>query len=434
MSTICDLDPKACESRDGTQVCVGHALTLSPFIDDCDLLVSPNESYGMNYLMKLLSSDVPSMVSSFETVWAENIEAHATVICILKTNMKTYIWYYNPWGYVGDRDYCTRRRREYKSKEENQGRMREIKADVEKKTKSVVSRERGPHLIHEYITYCLEMAKRKFRENGVHGDFVVDDAISDWIMGAIGNLNGALKDRSADHIMGALEAFRKSFGAYNNHVTIIHPFVSMSHIGPQHLFPNERITSFEKHFEKNSVTGACLTWSDIYAKRAKSLLEGRTLSHGEIMKIISRDLRENELVGESSARDLLGKLRFSRSNESIKQLLLGIFDSIPEEYELPPIGNGHSLPYHKSVIHAFDKFIQDDNPAEDIGYHRELSNTFLLKIVDIGEPIHKDIDIENLVNKIVFENRNSRIIVNLVMLLIMCKHSDYFRSVSARGG
>jgi hypothetical protein len=426
---------------DSPEVCVGQVIAQA-YGEHMRFRLSPGftpiNTFG--YFMKFIKNDTPGLLNhNVISVAANNVNEHATRLFIFKTETKTYIWYYNTWGYKSDISETAKEVEEFDDKYKNNDwwkNINNIKIDELDKIHKVWPDEkriqnRNPVVDKQvtsedrilYSTKLLLSYVKKYSKN-TYAD------LTNWIEEESDN-DFKCRKTPSEHIISVLYLLKQFFK--KDHITVIGLCSSMPRIGPQNVHKDGCRHELTSYARKRDGLGSCAVWDEIYTLHVNFLLN-RALrersDHGQILDLIKNTLRHNDLFGEKHARNLVGKIVFSTTyREKMRNTLLEIFDIIPERKS---IIEKH---YYNNVKFMFTFSLDEIDEYDDKDKYIQIVIRFLETIgggtMGTKSPTKEEsIKYSELVDTYLDDkhteegHEDSKFIdlINFIMLMVSCKH------------
>lgn len=430
---------------DSPEICVGQAMAHSSGDHMRNRLTPgfrPRSTFG--YFMNFIKNDTPGLVKeNIISIAANNVDRHATRLFIFKTTTKTYIWYYNPWGYDADLLYTVEASKKFEEKYKDEQWFKEIDEIKIDELNKIHKTWTIGNLItpEERVTYSTKLFLSYIKKYAMH----LYSYLIFWMNKASNvsdDKNGTCGNISDEHIMSIIFLLKVFFK--QDHIEVINLCNSMTSSGPQTLYSDgcrHQLTSYARNHKSNTL-GSCVIWEEIYTLHAYFLLKIALKKEDDeqIMNAITNTLRHNHLLGEQHARNLLGKVVFATTpRETVKNVLLGIFNVIPEKKDILD-ENISLIQYYSLVKNRFDfamarieehaKYKESYDREEYIEEYIEIVNTFLKEVAG-GESMEDMLRYSKLVidyTKDKFsdeefdETGKFKKLLNFIMLMISCKH------------
>lgn len=390
---------------DKSEVCVGHALSLTTGASMGARLTGPHQASHrgiFRYMDIFTSRDTPGrgdlMILDFGE---ENIPEHATSLFILKTDTSTFIWYNNPWGYRDDNKLSLRQLKEFERDREERGLYPKLE------------------LRYRRIHHSKALMKQ------TDADSAAKAAYTEWARSGeeYSREEGMI---SPVHVVSAIQ--RLKLKHRKEHIVVIHPSVSMNEVGPQSLYDDGVKSSHHGVISCIRDKGGCVVWNELYATYAMVLVrnarkEGGDVSPGALMDIM-RELRDGVLMGEKDAKETLGKFTFALTPSGwLKQYLVALFPMIPYEFLIV-----NKSEYYSNVRKVYEKGWK--TAENDNGPGTVLN---LLRAMTLGLAPGMDSLIARELRHYEYDRYKHsfkvREILNMTMLLLACKHGEYFRNL-----
>lgn len=437
---------------DSPEVCVGQAISLT-LGEHMRLRLSPGftPSSTLGYFMKFIQNDTPGLVQeNIISVMANNMYGHATRLFIFKNTSRTYIWYYNPWGYSADVTQTVHQSLSFdeRFKDEQWWKdIKEIQIDELNKVHHAwpgVSRNEEDREIdfsqqitpEDRLLYSTKRFLSYVKKYATH----IHSSLDQWVEQGTDmddDTNQVCERIPHEHILSILVLLKTFFG--KDHITIINPCNSMPSIGPQELY-NDGCTNELTNFAREmNVLGSCVVWEEIYALHVHFLLNialHKKVNHETILYTINNTLRYNDLLGEKHARNVIGKVVYSTTpHKKMAEILLQIFNIIPGKKDMDDHGHYYDN-VKKMFAWALEKMENSKNRdefqnitkifLEEVTRARTQKNT-IKQISDLIDAYSKDKKTEPLHQIDKFLN-----MVNYIMIMTACKHDVNHKKINKK--
>ena len=346
------------DATDG-DVCLGHAfatlmgqsimgnnhdiVNLTIYPDDLDTRVL---TYAKMVAIFSEKTPIPAGTSFFS---GENISAHGTLICFYKnTEGKVFVWYYNPWGIVLEKDKMRLR-------------TLHISSDAEKEVKTNYSGKYDKDLKEVFIIdYADKLSLRDlYAKHKEHQQEVVYLYMLQKMKHLLPDLQKEVErsiwdsDNTLTETLRMMNLFFKP-----NDVTVMPMEFSNAHYGVQRKYsdgietqpypvPKNTRACLEKTVQTNFGLGSCAIWVILYSKIVYTVLNG-VEEKAMIIEVIRTFMPNVQLMGEDGVRVLLAKIVM------INGVGPGIFETMRKFFELLPDKGEQGDDYFKIVMDNFD--------------------------------------------------------------------------------
>ena len=378
------------------EICVGHAIG---YINGESVLKkgdgfdgTKNYKYSEAVLDGIMDIDF-SVGSYFKTFQAKNIEGHATLICVLVHEGRALAWYYNPWGMEADLDL---------HEKEEYDKIREISPYTEK---------------------ALYFFPRK---------------LSTWAKGL-----------PKSHIMYTLKSMQE-LSRYS--IEVINPIDSLVDYGPQDHRDGVENVEWIKNMKEtmkscDKEVGSCAVWTVMYSTLMKEIVSG-LLAENKPIDHINRIITPNMKKGIISLLNPMESIGIVTYAETIyteeKELLLTIFELLPEVYDILSDPGSMESTYHRRLRNSHKRTSLQMRPSLHKGYiTRNKQHTYASEVIgplllDFLENVilgnHDDVihDIVRIfTNKISLkplseQDSDTVDFLNQIMTIVYCKTSREF--------
>ncbi len=421
---------------DGSDVCVGHTISL---VDgetlNYILSSSLTKKSPLKFLMEFVKTDLPGKPIPIElthtreqltedlthedkysgSIFVRNINGHSTRIHIVKTFTKTYIWYHNPWGFESDFSHINEAAEEIENNyiDEPGYDLLGTASDFYDYNLNIDDRQKEFLLYGKNLVLFHSINYEKYKKEMEEWESWMD--ITDAQFAGIPEF----------HIMSTLSLLKSV--NHKNHIEIIHPYHSMLRHGPQSLYTCQGVGKLNRFINKNIEVGACIVWDELYTIHSNHLLNQSVLKNTvdiDLPIIVTQKLLVDPLLGEKDERRLLGKLMFLLSPDiRLKTVLSLMFSLIPKENEILDKNE-----YYSNLNSAFDWIKNSSEPDVEMD-DDHLRRFLLLAINSNGRNKHIN-EIEEIMIRMSFieiPSNNPTYVLDMIMILISCKHSEYFK-------
>ena len=419
---------------DGSDVCVGHTIALVDGETMNYILSSTlTKESPLTFILNFIQSDLPGVPipeplthtrsqlpqsgKNTGSILVRNINGHSTRIHIVKTVTKTYIWYHNPWGYDSDFSHLNGQYEKVTNTYENEPWFKNLgtSSEIDIEVHSIILDDKEA----EFMVHGKNAIDFYSKNNLQYKDEL--KAWEDW--GEMTHKDGIyIPDL---HIMSIL-ALLKSIH-HKNHIEIVHPGHSMMRRGPQVMFTCTGAGKLNRFISKNIETGACVVWDELYTIHSNHLVGQSILSNTvdiDLPEIVTQRLLVDPLMGEKNERRLLGKLVFLLSPDlKMKTLLSLVFSLIPKEDELPDKNM-----YYSILSCLFDEIKLSVETYPEV--REDDLRRFISIVIGANEEKKYINEIEEILIRMSFieiPEENLTFLLDMIMILISCKHSEYFK-------
>lgn len=374
------------EETPDSDVCFGHALSTSrgmrifrknDTIEGCDgssairsywtMLRKFNETYNSLHMNFREASSGTSYTS------ANTITGHTTLFCTFRhpRHKKTFLWYYNPWGYRGESRYYSYRFRETVEGVDG-GNLRarnEYGKYGEKVTKRLLPTGRVSLRAAKEITRMEVVDAMRMRDYAEDAPEMLDSITWNYIFNKILYTSPAYVEKEFNEIMA--RDFKNKQGIQMEVLVLLKIVYNRSDI---HIIPNDLSmpfvgvqSQFGDGFENSSVfskkvqVGACSIWSFLYSRVTEHVLSSVT-SEAEALDVITNHLPNIFLMGEKDVKHLLGKIVL------IHGIGAGIYGTLRKIYSILPHKNEdeeENRRYREMVCKRYDEALKKMYPRGD---------------------------------------------------------------------
>lgn len=425
---------------DGSDVCVGHAMSLVDG-DTMNYILSSSltKNSPLKFLMDFIQTDTPgepipvsmthtrTQIQSEGTpndrlsgsIFVKNINGHSTRIHIVKTFSKTYIWYHNPWGFEQDFSRITESSEELNTTRGNEPWFHLMGSSPDFYDYGVTIDD-DPE--DEFLLYGKNVTEFYGKDTI---SVLYKDELTAWENWTeMTHQHGVYIPEF--HIMSVLSLLKNV--NHKHHIEIIHPYHSMLRHGPQTLFACQGIGKLNRFIRTNVDVGSCVVWDELYTIHANHLLGKSILNNtvdNDLPVIVTQKLLVDPLLGEKDERRLIGKLVFLLSpDRQLKTMLSLMFSLIPKEDDVVD-----KKEYYSKLGSGFDWIKSSVVPGTEIA--DEYIRRFILLAVDQSGVENKYFnEVEEIMIRMSFikiPDDTPTYLLDMIMILISCKHSEYFK-------
>lgn len=453
-------------------ICVNHALSQSNSSrhPECIAALTHVETKSTSYLWDVLRDYLkkPTEDSGIEIKYIGNIRNHFTCVCSFVKDLKRYVWYYNPWGFIGDLKSNLTSSRGAKT-----GMEKIFAQDVENMTAYVKGINENPSdILTSSYGWEEEGEKERYCANAKRLEFImenlpvgerrdIEEKIKVWShldkvpLGERNKIKSVFPGWTPygpekDHPMLVLYTAKLLTKA--DHLEVIHPQNSMVLEGAQRKY-NDGFQPETKQCLKDMKlfnVGACVIWTILYMRRADSIISDLLRSRRSISGIldtIKGRLAHDHLDGGSthkSARMALAKYMDSvEYNDDFKRILHAFYTLIPIHGEYPVSSRSSkrkSVPgkitteWHREVFGNFNKAMKKVNEIDSGFYSTEYISFGYVEVfnaVALRDGIVSPEDSETI-RKVTVDVENSKLhtfehvesFVTMATMIIFCKHQE----------
>ena len=365
------------------EICVGHAIG---YINGISVLKEGKDGYDseidhinvQEILDMILSIDL-SEGSYFKTFAADNISVHATIICLLVHEGRGLAWYFNPWGLDADLEY-----------------------HVDRKVKSPDTK----YAIENYEQY-----------------------MNDWSQGL-----------PISHVMYTLKSMTKIRGI--DRLEIINPLYSLPDVGPQ-VTDGIVDVKWIRKVERTMAScgrggGSCAVWTVMYKTLVGQIIsdlleENKSIDY--INRIVTTQMKKG-IIRSLNPMESIGVLAYSETRKiEEKELLLRVFELVPEPYEISSEVDSMNSRYHKLLQKSHREVSFKLRPSKHKVVIAPLLFEFLQNVVHNYSSRKHDENIREIIRifeKIVSLNlqfqreSDATDFLNYIMILVHCKTSSAY--------
>ena len=342
---LVDICPEFNSPESSKEICIGHTFSLIEESRVHDSLkgsyssirdwADSNESFysTWNDFDKILNSYKPFPRLMSEQ--AHNIRRHSTVHIVSSIDTKNCsIWYYDPSGSSISRE--SKLWDETITKYNHFSRM-PLAKDVKEIDFNYESIERNtPLRDYEISIYISYQIRNIFEILPTEPQNIINNELRKFRRETSDSSIHSILINLKNHML-CMFILKELWGA--KHVTVHNPLLSTPIQGPQSQF-NDGFCPLRKNNDEikitdaihcNSSMGACVVWTSIYRILA-DVYSTRFDNDIDLIKF----LKDNPLVGEESALDLLGKVMFNsfKYAKLHKPFMSAMYDFIPTRNEI----------------------------------------------------------------------------------------------------
>lgn len=327
-------------------VCLNHAMSVSVSHTNPD---SMKRAGGREAHLHTLSNGVSKIYTKFitflepphaetkpvESFFTQNIELHECSISSFVKDGKRYVWYYNPWGYLKDRD----------EKKSNTLTVPHKSCVEDAKASEIEGiRENVPACGDDYpmfesekiklLGYRIFLMLKNLEKRGGDDARKAVDILQTHKLWLHPNGDTTKKGISELHVMSTLQLLK--LATDSEHLVVIHPFDSMLLHGPQHgedtCLDDETLSEMKTCSDDY---GACVLWTTVYMRRVKKVMTemlGKRRTVPQLLETIKNTLTHDPLGGEKGAKFALAKYNDEYGGQKgWKTILSAVYDMIPQE-------------------------------------------------------------------------------------------------------
>lgn len=443
-----------------SDICIGHSLSVSrgfrifrknKFIENAD----DGTAIDAYETMVRMFHDRSATPGTFYTS-AQSVTGHATLICTFKgeKSNKTHVWYYNPWGYIGDSRYFERKNTLIKALEEEDWEILRERNKYGKyggkATSFGISFPLSVGLgFADLDATDMERLDYYWGElpqfgNPVTWNYIFNKLIYSspaWVEEKFEKIMARDYEKEQNIVVEVLILLKIVYNRTD--IEIIPNDKSMPLVGVQVSFkdainPNEFLT--KKMEECGATLGACSIWSFLYSRISDYMLRS-VASDAETMDVITNHLPKIFLLGEKDVKHLLGKIVFIHGiGAGIYKFLRKIYDILPPKNE----DEDEQRRYQEMVALRYDEALQKMYPKDSEKFmlqrwDKKISPVFFPKRESARIPIVlnflrqitgdsiKPGDVQEIKDGIVvggyLTSSSWDIFLQIILLVINCKHA-----------